>query len=491
MTDIAPATNLTSRAVKSSAWLFGAKTGARMLALGQVFVLAKLLTPEQFGVLAMAFIALEFLRTFTEMGLEQALIQRTDDISAHMNTAWTVQVIRGALLGTLLLLFGPMYAEFFSEPEAGNFIRAFGASVFVMSLRNIGLIEFKKNVQYERLVSFEVIPQVVAVVTTLAVAFAMKSVWALFWGNLVKSTLSTIISYRIHPYRPRFRFGRKEFSDLFGFSKWIYLTTLLLFALNQGDDIVVGRLEGTVVLGIYQIAFKTARLPVTEVNSTLARVLFPAYAEIQHDLARLRDAYLKTVRFVLMATAPVSFGIFVIAPYAIPGLLGAKWEPAVPVAQVFAILGLLVSVGSTTSSVFRAVGRPQITTQAQFVRALVMFALLFPLIDRWGEVGAAWAVVLSEVTIAGFLVHRVCSEVNTSIASLLRVGWVQIIASVIMAAAVWFAAELFTDPASAVVVVILAFIGLVSYAAALLALDRVFNQGIATDARQLLRRRKS
>lgn len=481
MTDLAePRRELGARAVRSSAWLFATSASARLIVLLQVFVLARFLSPTQFGVIGMAFLMVTMLSTLTEAGLDLALIQRPGRIDDHLDTAWTVQVIRGTLLGLVIGFGAAPFADFFHEPDAAEFIRSFAGPVFLAGFVNIGIVQYKKSVEYQRLVFFELAPKVAGVVVTLTLAVLTRSIWALFFGYLVQQCIHVGLSYVVHPYRPRFGLRLDLLRDLFGFGKWIYLTNILLFALNQGDDIAVGRAVSATALGFYQVAFKIARLPVTEVNATLSKVLFPAFSELQHDTARLRAAYFKSLRAVLVVTAPFSFGIAITAPAAIPTLLGERWTPAVELVQVFALLGLLVSVGSSTTNIFRAVGKPGIVTRVQMVRAGLMFGLLFPMLDAWGTVGAAGAVVLSELTIGGYLLVRVLAELDAPWRTMRDAVWAQVAAAMLMVAAV--GAVLTTSPVADSVLGLLAAvaIGAATYAAALIAIDRWKHLGVLT-----------
>ena len=479
---------LSDRTIRSSAWLFLIRAAVRGCLMLQVVVLVRFLSPEQFGVVGLALLSLSMLRTFTEGGMELALIQRPGDIRGHLNTAWVVQVIRGMIIASALFLFAPQYCGFFNEPGATTFIQSFGLPMLILGFANIGIVEYKKQVQFEKLVSFEVVPAVLNFVVTIGIAYQYQTVWAILFGRVAESIAKVIISYRVHTFRPRLRFDRQHFRDLFGFGKWIYLSTILLFLLNHGDNIVVGRVLGTLSLGYYQFGFRIAKLPVTEINATLSKVLFPAFSRIQNDTERLKAAYFKSVTVVLTITIPLAFGIFVIAPYAIPAVLGQEWLPSVPLVQVFSILGLLVSIGSTTGNVFKAIGKPSISTMAQFCRAVIMFSAMLPMIEWKGAVGAAYAVVLSELAIGGFLLLKISSLLGAGIADYARAISCQLIAACGMVAAVHFAAGQLSSPDSITNVLALVTLGALVYGLLIALLDSILRLNLLKTFTNILSR---
>lgn len=483
-----PETKLSDRAIKSSAWLFGIRATVHACLMLQVVVLVKFLSPEQFGIVGIALLCLSMLKTFTEGGMDLALIQRQDDIQMYLPTAWTVQVIRGVFIASMLFLLAPYCCQFFNQPEATQFIQAFGIPVLIAGFMSIGIVEFKKQVQYQKLVAFEVVPAILSFVITILIAYQFHTIWAILIGRIAESVAKVVISFQIHPFRPRLEINRAHFRDLFGFGKWIYMSSILLFLLNQGDNIVVGRILGASWLGFYQFAFRIAKLPVTEVNSTLGQVLFPAFSRLQNDVPRLKSAYFRSLTIILTLTIPFALGIFVIAPYAIPVFLGDEWAPAVQLVQIFSLLGLLVSVGSTTGNIFKAVGRPSYTTLSQFCRAVIMFTAMLPLMQWRGAVGAAYAVVLSELAVGGFLLMAVASLLHASLRDFLRCCACQLAAALLMVLGVHFTGQQLGQPYTITDFLALMFAGAAIYAPLLALLDLLFHLGLIRMLREIFLR---
>jgi len=219
-----------------------------------------------------------------------------------------------------------------------------------------------------------------------------------------------VVSYFVHSYRPRLRLDRQQFKELFGFGKWILGSSILGFLLNQGDDIFLGKVLGVTALGLYQMAYRISNLPATEITHVISRVTFPAYSKLQDRLPQLRQAYLQTLQVVAFFSFPIAGGIAFLAPDFTRLFLGEKWMPMVPAMQILVVWGLIRSISATTGPLFQAVGQPRLSTKLQFIKLLLLGALIYPLTARWGILGTSLAVVLNALLVdplAGYLAIKI------------------------------------------------------------------------------------
>jgi O-antigen/teichoic acid export membrane protein len=212
----------------------------------------------------------------------------------------------------------------------------------------------------------------------------------------------------LHPYRPRIRFEKEKFQDLFGFGRWVLGSSILVFLITQGDDIFVGKMLGVAALGFYQMAYLISNLSATEITHVISQVTFPAYSKLQDDLTKLREAYLKILQLTTFISIPLAGGIFIFAPEFTKIFLGDKWMPMVPAIEVLVLAGLLRSISATTGPVFQAVGKPEIVTKWQPVRLFVLLAVIYPFTVQWGILGTSLAVVSCNlISTVGFSVKVV------------------------------------------------------------------------------------
>ena len=394
--DTSPLTaGLKARVVRGGMWVFALRITSRLFQLARTIVIARLLAPSDFGVFGIALLAMSALSTFSQTGFNAALVQKKQDTKHYLDTAWTVQAIRGGVLALIAFAIAPYVAAFFDAPAAKRILQVIALSVLLQGFTNIGVVYFQKELQFHKQFIYQLSGTLADIGVAILAAFLLRSVWALVFGLLAGNLVRLVGSYLIHSYRPRLRFNRQQFKELFGFGKWVLGSSILVFLITQGDDIFVGKLLGITALGFYQLAYRLSNMPATEITHVISQVTFPAYSKLQDDLPRLREAYLKVLQVTAFLSFPITGLIFVLAPDFTRIFLGEKWMPMVPTLQVLALAGLARSIAATPGKIFHAVGRPEIDTKLQIVRLSVLVALVYPLTIGWGILGAAIAVLLS------------------------------------------------------------------------------------------------
>jgi len=407
-----PMTNLGIRIVRGGAWLAGAQLNVRLLTLVRTIVVARILVPSDLGILAMALIAISVLRMLTETGFEQALIQRTRVADRTLHVAWTALIVRNAAITVVLFLTADLVGRFFEAPTLAASLRVLCVSVLLDGLTSIALVLFQKRLDFKKQFIYEISGQICEFVVAVVLVVVLRSVWALVIGRIAGSSVRLVVSYMIHPHRPRLLFDWKELRQLLGYGKWLTMSGVLVFLLLEGDDIFVGKLFGVAMLGYYRIAYSISNFPATGISRLLAMVMFPAYSSIQHDLPRVRHLYLRSLRLTALLTIPLSALIAVLADLFTQTVLGEKWLPIVPVLQIFALFGVLRSLGGTTGAVFLALGRPDIRTKIQLGQLIVFAATIYPFARVMGLVGVALAATLQALIFTVYAVWRTARLVD-------------------------------------------------------------------------------
>lgn len=392
---------LSQRVVRSGVWVVAIRITTRGLKFLRTVILARLLAPHDFGLFGIAMLAIATLEAFTQTGFEAALVQKKENIESYLDTAWTISAIRGTLLFSILFFSAPLIAAFFNSPQATMIIRVIALSALLSGFRNIGMVFFQKELEFDKQFFFECSSIVVDLGVSLTLAFTLRNVWALVWGGLAASFVRLFMSYLIHPYRPRFSLCRKELQELFSFGRWLLGSGVLVFLITQGDDILLGRVLGPAALGLYQMAYLISNLPATEISRTMAQVAFPAYSKLQDDLLKLKEAYLKALHLTAFLSLPLAAGIFVLAPDFTRIFLGEKWMPMVPAIKVLVLAGLIRSIAATTGPILHGIGKPRIDTICQIIRLVVLVAIIYPLTQRWGILGTSIAVMCS-ISVSSF-----------------------------------------------------------------------------------------
>lgn len=398
--------SLSQRVAKGGIWVFALRVLGKGLRIVRLIILARLLAPDDFGLFGIALLAMSTVGTFSEMGFATALVQKKEDISQYLDTAWTVSIVRGIVLFILLFISAPYVALFFNNPGVSPLIQVIGVAVLLAGFTNIGIVYFQKELEFNRQFAYHLSATLADFIVVVVAAFILRNVWALVFGQLIGSLTGLIASYVVHPYRPHLRLELHKARELFGFGRWVLGSTILVFLLNQGDDAFVGKVLGVTMLGFYQMAYRIANMPTTEITHVISQVTFPAYAKIQNNLPRLRESYLRVLQFIACVSFPIAGLIFILAPDFTGVFLGEKWMPMVPAMQVLALWGFISSIGATTVPFFSSTGRPEIQTKLQFVVLILLAILIYPFSVTFGIAGTSLAVLLSTLvpTVLAFLI---------------------------------------------------------------------------------------
>jgi len=459
-------------------WVFSLRILNRGLGFIRTIILARLLAPEDFGLLGIAMLAISTLETFSQTGFQAALIQKNEDIESYLDTAWTVSAIRGLMLFLILFFAAPSIAEFFNSPQATLIIRVIAVSTLLSGLRNIGIIFFRKELEFNKQFFYEFSATIVDLGVAVTLAFLLRNVWALVWGGLAANFVRLFMSYIIQPYRPRIGFEKERFLGLFGFGRWVLGSSILIFLITQGDDIFLGKMLGVTALGLYQMAYLISNLPATEITHVISQVTFPAYSKLQDDLPKLRESYLKVLQITIFISAPVTGGIFILAPEFTEIFLGDKWMPMVPAMQLLCMSGLARSFGATTGPLFHSIGQPKILTNLAMLQLLILAVIIYPLTKQWELVGISVAVVIPNVITQLLAAFEVINIVKARCFDFLMFLLLPLTATLGMISSILFFINLSEISLSSFLICI--FLGVISYIAIIYILDLFYSSRYKT-----------
>lgn len=426
-----PGENLSQRTVRSGFWVFSLRIVQQLFNLARLMILARILAPHDFGLLGIALLTMATLETFSQTGFQAALIQKKEDIKSHLDSAWTVLILRGFILFTILYLIAPYAATFFNAPEAKSIIQVIGFSILLQAFTNIGVIYFQKELEFNKEFIYQFAGTLADFIVAVSAVLILRNVWALVFGLIAGNAVRCVVSYLIHPYRPHFSSDLGKAKELFGFGKWILGSSILIFLLTQGDSIFVGKLLGVTALGFYQLAYRISNMPATEITHVISRVTFPAYSKLQDDIPKLREAYLKVLQLTAFLSFPIAGLIFVLAPDFTMIFLGEKWVPMVPAMMVLVWWGVIRGLVGAISPVFMAIGRPKIVTKLQAVQTVLLFSLIYPLTVHWDIFGASLAVFLSALAMFFIRNHILIKAINCKILEFYKPIFIPVILTLI------------------------------------------------------------
>jgi O-antigen/teichoic acid export membrane protein len=405
-----PPAGLPGKIVRGGAWLsaqFALRQGLRFL---RVIIVARIVAPDDIGLIGMAALAITLVRVLTETGLQQALIHRQSESNETLDTAWTVLLIRNLVIAGAVAAGAEIVAGFFDEPRAAGVVRAVSLVLVMEAFTNIAAVMFQKRLDFRRQALYLGGSEIVEFAVTVVLALSLRNVWALVYGWIAGAAARAVFSYIAEPRRVRLCLSGPVLRELIRYGKWLTASSVLVYALLHGDNLIAGKFLGTAALGFYQIAFTVSNLPATAIAHVISTVMFPAYSALQHDRPRLGRLYLRSLRSTALLSIPVAALIGVLADVAVPVLLGEKWNPAVPVVQILAVYGLLRSLGATTGAVFLGIGRPEIRVRIQGAQLVIFAAAIYPMMKAWGLAGVAAAATTQMLLTNVYAVARAARE---------------------------------------------------------------------------------
>lgn len=474
-----PGESVRDRAIIGSIWLFGMRFFGRGLQLIKLAVLARILAPSDFGLMGIALLGLGVMEQFSKLGFSAALVQREEEnVDEFLDTAWMLKIARGVLLGTAAFLLAPLIARFFGDPRVTDLIRVLAVIPVLNGLANPGVVYFQKHMEFHKKFAYESSKNVVNFTAALLYALAEPTVWALVVGNVVEAFFGVFVSFVLHGYRPSIRFDLGRAKELFNYGKWITLTGVFVFLLNQGDDAFVGWYLGAAALGFYQMAFRFGNAPTTELTQVLSNVLLSTFSKVQNDVDQLRNVFDRSFQLLAFISFPAAVGIVIVAPIFVPVILGDQWTQMVPALQILAVWGGFRSLYPIYNNLFQALNRPDIRTKFDAFRLVIMGVLIIPLSDLYGTAGTAAAVTIPaalSVVIASYYGIKVVEK--SGISYLYEISY-PLTCTFVMGAVVFVVRETVLEAASLGSLVGLVLVGAVAYIVATYILSRVSSYGI-------------
>jgi lipopolysaccharide exporter len=384
--------SLQLKAVRSGIWVAISSFGSAGLTFARGIVLARLLTPEVFGLMAICLMATRLIDIFTETGFGAALIHRQQNFEEARDTAFTMRVWRGIGLAALSFFAAPWVARFYEQPRLESVIAIVGVSYVFVGCQNINMVAFQKELDFKRLTQIELTGSVLKFVATVGLAYWLRSVWALALAQIASAAIATGLSYLMVPAKPRLRFDWNIAKELYRYGRFITGLAVVVFLTRELDNALIGKLLGMEMLGYYAVAYSLATMPSDYLSRFLAKILFPMFSKLQSDAPALRVEYVRGIRMITVVLVPVSVAMFVLAPEIVGGLYGSKWSLAADPLRVLTLFGCFRALWLINGYLYNAIGKPQIDFFMNLARLVAMVALLFPLTIWYGLIGASVAV---------------------------------------------------------------------------------------------------
>jgi O-antigen/teichoic acid export membrane protein len=380
--------------------------GVKIIFFIRLLILARLLSPDDFGLLAISMVALDIMTQVTDFGMVPALVQRSEVNDTHYNAAWTVGIIRALTITGAVILMAPFVSQIFNEPRATLFIQVLAIRPLLEASASIKVAELIRNLRFRSLTYIK-LPEALAN-TIIAVSLApLLGVWALVAGALAGPAAVLIISYILAPHRPRLCLDRTAMLSLIRFGRWMFVTGLIVVSGSAMLRAVISRQLGTAELGLYFLAARLAFLPAEVASNVIGEVTFPLYARLQTDIQKVARAFQSVLMGMFAVLVPICALLIAIAPSLVDNVLGSKWEGTVPVIRILAFGSVVGLLGENVVPFLKGVGQPYKVVVIEGVQTFLLIVLVWILTSQWGLAGAAlsWlpAIAVSQFISAKFI----------------------------------------------------------------------------------------
>ncbi len=400
--------SILAKTARGAGWVVAWRMMTRALGVLSTLALVRLLAPSDFGLIALASSFSVSIEAFSWIGIEEGVIRHKAPTPALMDTAFTLSVLRGALIFLIIAAVSVPAARFFGDPRLASVLIALGATVLIENFINVGTIEFRREFDFQREFQLYLLPRLLSIVIAVGSAFVLHTYWALIAGIVSNQVLRVVFSYLMHPYRPRFRLS--EWRTLAGYSVWNSLIAGAGALRDRVDTMMVGRALSPAAVGFYALGYEIAGLPVTELIAPLTRAAFAGFAAAWREELDAGQTWLRLVSTMALLTFPAGVGMSAVAQPLILLAFGPGWEQAIPVMQVLGIPLCLTVFGMVAQTLFLAQGHMKASLAITAAATVLRLALLALLIPRLGLLGAALAagagIAVEQIVSAAWAMRR-------------------------------------------------------------------------------------
>jgi O-antigen/teichoic acid export membrane protein len=351
-------------------------------------ILARLLAPEDFGLLGMALVFTGLVAIFNDFGIGSAIVQKQNLDDKNISSIFWFSLLIGFFVLLIIIAAAPFIAIFFNQSALTPIISVMSLSFIFISLSTVQNSLLLKNLKFKKLTFLEVFSTIFSGVLGISLAFLGYGVWSLVWQSVTATIVYTLLVWITNDWKPKLYFDWKDIKSIIGFTGNLSGFNLLNYFSRNADKLLIGKFLGAIDLGYYILAYTIMLYPLSNISSVLSKVMFPTFSQIQHDNFKFRLFYLKLTKYIAFITFPLMLGLFAVANEFISTIYSEKWAPVIFLIKVLSIIGLGQSIGTTVGSIYLSKGKTDwMFRWGIFSSIIVVGAILIGM--RWGINGVA------------------------------------------------------------------------------------------------------
>jgi len=354
------ASSLKTQFSSGIAWTAAARVLQQVIQLGFSIVLARLLSPHDYGLIAMVAVFTGFAWMLTDLGFSTALVQRQDVTDIHVQSVFWTNAAFSLLLTILSWVAAPWVARFYSLPILAPIFRWVSLNFILGCLGNVPFALLQKRLEFKSIAQADTISLVLSGIAALLLAFFGFGVWTLVIQSLAGNALTALLRLRSSRWLPKMTFSFAAIKQMLRFTVPLYAFQFVHYWSRNGDNLLVGKFFGAGVLGAYSRAYTLMLLPITQINNVVGQVMFPTFSSIQHDIPRVKQVYLRSISVIALVAFPMMMGLTMLARPFVETVYGTKWAGVIPLLQIFGLLGILQVLINSTGWIFISQGKTNV-----------------------------------------------------------------------------------------------------------------------------------
>lgn len=396
-------------------WITLVKYSNDILGFLTTLLLAKLLVPEDFGLVAVAGMTIEALRIFKDLGLSQALIYRQDNVERASHTMFIMVIALNVVVFLCAVLIAPLAGRFFNNPGVVPIIAIMASNLIWTSIRAVPDALMNKELSFKKLVVPDIIPVGIGSIVSIAMAYQGFGVWSLVVRSLIISVGGMILIWPYTSYRPAVQFDRTVARELMNYGKHIVGSSIVMVAVYNVDKFFISKFVGVAALGLYTMAVHIANLPINQFAHIVCRLMFPVFSKMNRESEVLRQSFLQTIRYTACITFPMAIGIAIYGPDAIDSFYGDKWSAVGLPLQILTGYALCRSLSVIIYEMFKATGRPDLMQFFVLVRLALIGLLGVPALLWLGLPGICGLITGTYGIVLALEIYKVIGNLKISI----------------------------------------------------------------------------
>lgn len=367
--------SLKSQAVSGVIWTFAQQFSVQIINFIVQIILARLLMPEMFGLIAMLSVFISIGQTLMDSGMTSSLIRTKNPTQLDYSTVFLTNMIMSFLMYMITFLAAPYIASFYDQPILKNILRVYSLTFVIRAFVAVHVAKLTKEMDFKTQMKLQVPSTVIGAIVGVVMAYLGFGVWSLVWLNLAQTIAFTIQNWLFIPWRPSFIFVKERFLHHFNFGYKLTLSGMVDTIYNDIYRIIIGKFYNPASVGFFNQAETLRLFPVAQLSAVLGKVTYPLFSNITDD-PTLKRAYKQTMKLALLMVIPIMLLLIVIAKQLFLFLLGEKWLPSVPYFQVLALASIVRPIGTYNLNILKVKGRSDMLLKLEIVKKIIGIILI-------------------------------------------------------------------------------------------------------------------